>query len=113
MPGGRPRKPIEQKRKTGRSPGRDAGGRTLPVAAVALPAVAGLPPAPESLGPLGRVVWDRLWSAGQGWLSITTDIDLVTRLCQAHDEREAMRRRIDVDGFMVEGSQGQPRPHPL
>ena len=113
MPGGRPRKPTEQKRKTGRSPGRDTGGRPLPEPTATLPAVADIPPAPETLGSIGRVVWERLWSAGKGWLSITTDVDLLTRLCQAHDERDAMRQQIAADGLMVLGSQGQLRPHPL
>lgn len=41
MPGGRPPKPLEQRRRTGRSPGRDSGGRKLPELAsvTALPGV--------------------------------------------------------------------------
>jgi hypothetical protein len=41
MAGGRPPKPLEQRRRTGRSPGRDSGGRPLPDGATvtALPGV--------------------------------------------------------------------------
>jgi P27 family predicted phage terminase small subunit len=54
-----------------------------------------------------------LWVAGQAWLSVETDRDVLTRLCEAHDERDAMREQIALDGFMVPGSRGQLRPHPL
>lgn len=107
------RKPVEQKRLTGRSPGRDSGGRALPEPVVVLASAAEVPPAPGSLGEAGRSAWDRLWTAGQAWLSMTTDLDVLTRLCEGHDEREAMRDQIGQDGFMVLGSQGQVRPHPL
>lgn len=108
-----PRKPVEQKRLTGRSPGRDAGGRALPEPVVTLAASATVPVAPGSLGDAGRRAWDRLWTAGQAWLSLSTDADVLTRLCEAHDERDAIRDQIAQDGLMVLGSQGQSRPHPL
>lgn len=113
MPVGRPPKPIERKRLTGRGPGKDSAGRALPEPIVTLAAVASIPPPPPMLLEDGREVWDRLWTAGQGWLSIATDLDVLTRLCEAHDERKAMQAQIAADGWMVEGSQGQPRPHPL
>ena len=107
------RKPVEQKRLTGRSAGRDAGGRALPEPVVVLASSADIPVAPASLGDAGCSAWDRLWTAGQAWLSATTDLDVLTRLCEAHDERDAMREQIAQDGFMVVGSVGQMRPHPL
>lgn len=113
MPPGRPRKPVEQKRLVGKSPTTDVSGHRLPEPVVTLVAVASVPHPPDSLGDAGKLVWDRLWTAGQAWLSMTTDADVLTRLCEAHDEREAMRDQIAVDGYMVSGSQGQPRPHPL
>ena len=72
-----------------------------------------VPKPPGSLGDAGREVWGRLWVAGQAWLSVETDRDVLTRLCEAHDERDAMREQIAVDGFMLPGSRGQLRPHPL
>lgn len=113
MTAGAPRKPIEHKRRTGRSPGRDAGGRPIPEPLVLLPVMTKVPKEPETLGDVGRAAWQRLWTAGQGWLSATTDIDIMSRLCEAHDEREAMRDQIDSDGYMIPGSKGQLRPHPL
>lgn len=113
MPAGRPRKPVEQKRLIGKSSTTDASGHKLPDPVVVLAASATVPNPPESLGSLGKSVWDRLWTAGQAWLSMSTDADVLTRLCEAHDEREAMREQIAIDGYMVAGSQGQPRPHPL
>jgi P27 family predicted phage terminase small subunit len=106
-------KPVEQKRRTGRSATRDAGGRLLPEPVVVLAASSEPPKTPVSLGATGRAAWNRLWTAGQAWLSVQTDFDVLTRLCEAHDEREAMREQIAQDGFMVEGSRGQLRPHPL
>jgi len=113
MPPGRPRKPVEQKRRVGRSSTTDVSGHKLPEPVVTLAAAAAIPPAPSSLGDAGRRVWDRLWTAGQAWLSLSTDADVLTRLCEAHDERDAIRDQIAQDGLMVLGSMGQSRPHPL
>ena len=90
MPPGRPRKPVEQKRLVGRSSTTDVSGHKLPEPVVTLAAAAAIPPAPSSLGDAGRRVWDRLWTAGQAWLSLSTDADVLTRLCEAHDERDAI-----------------------
>ncbi|RJQ68089.1 phage terminase small subunit P27 family [Pseudonocardiaceae bacterium YIM PH 21723] len=113
MPGGRPPKPVERKRATGRSPGRDSGGRAIPAPVVTLATSAHLPPTPEGLNSAGREAWTRLWTAGQAWLSPTTDLDLLTRLAEAHDEREAMRDAIANSGYLVPGSTGQPVLNPL
>jgi len=80
---------------------------------VTLAASADVPRPPRTLGDTGRSVWDRLWTAGQAWLSAATDTDVLTRLCESHDEREAMREQLAQDGYMVAGSMGQMRPHPL
>lgn len=78
-----------------------------------LAAAASVPRPPESLGDTGRAVWERLWTAGQAWLSTSTDLYVLTRLCESHDEREAMREQLAQDGYMIPGSMGQMRPHPL
>lgn len=108
MPAGRPPTPTERKRLTG-----NPGKRALPEPVVQLAAVAHVPPPPATLGDTGRAVWDRLWTAGQAWLSPTTDLDLLTRLCEAHEEREAIRDAIAEEGYMVTGSMGQRRANPL
>ena len=108
-----PRKPVDQKRLTGRSPGRDAGGRRLPEKVVGLAAAAGAPDPPESLKPAGRAEWERLWTAGRAWLSPEFDLLIMRRLCESHDARAEMLAQVERDGFTVEGYKGQPRPHPL
>jgi P27 family predicted phage terminase small subunit len=42
-----------------------------------------------------------------------TDVAIVTRLCEGYDLRERMRQQLAADGFMVEGSKRQQRPHPI
>ncbi|WP_371646482.1 phage terminase small subunit P27 family [Streptomyces mirabilis] len=108
MPAGRPPTPTERKRRTG-----NPGKRNLPEPVVHLAAVADIPAPPDTLGETGERAWGRLWTAGQAWLSPATDLDLLTRLCEAHDEREAMRDQVAQDGYMVTGSMGQMRAHPL
>lgn len=107
MPG-QPPEPIERKRAKG-----NPGKRPLPEPVAEIMPTDGVPPVPMTLGQTGRAVWHRLWTAGQGWLSPTTDLDILTRLCEAHDEREAIRQELAETGYMVVGSQGQPRPNPL
>jgi P27 family predicted phage terminase small subunit len=107
---GPPPKPTEVKRKLG-----NPGGRKLPDATVALVATNRPPSYPPALieGGHGREAWDRLWIAGAAWLSPATDLGIMTRLCEAYDMRRAMTYQFEEDGFMVEGSQGQPRVNPL
>lgn len=118
MPKGRPPKPVEQKRRTGRSPGKDSAGRPLPDAdnVVQLRAIDGeIPRPPDTLVPDGPGVrrWTRLWMVAEKWLSPETDIDILTRLCEAEDLRHGMKEALATDGFMVAGSMGQMRPNPL
>ncbi len=114
-----PPAPLEQRRKRGRSPGRDSGGRKLPDAenVVALRGVeGGLPPVPETLLPDGDGArrWAAIWSEAK-WLSPATDAAVVRRLCEAVDLHERMREALLAPGagFYVRGSQGQLRPNPL
>lgn len=109
---GRPRKPVELKRRTGRSSTRAANGSSLPEPVVVLAVSNKVPPAPETLGDSGRAAWEQLWTVGHAWLS-TPDVHVLTWLCEAFDERDAIRAQIAQDGYMVEGSKGQARPHPL
>ena len=94
---GRPPKPTEMKRALG-----NPGKRALPAPKLAIPASAQLiPPVPMGLKRHGKAAWSRLWSVGGAWLSPTTDLDLLTRLCQAHDEREVLRRIVVKYGHLV------------
>jgi P27 family predicted phage terminase small subunit len=146
---GRPPKPLEQRRRTGRSPGRDSGGRPLPnVASVtALPGVIGpdgtlaIPRTPDDLltgqrartcpfrdravltpadtqgcevclSEHGREAWERLWTAGQAWLSPSTDWDIMLNLCQLADEEAHHRAVLAEDGHYVKGQRGGLVAHP-
>lgn len=101
------RKPIEAKRRAGRSPGRDAGGRTLPTPIVVLPAAPTVPEPPAALKEAGQREWGRLWRQIP-WLSPQSDIRLSTRLCQLTDRHAAMLAQIDQDGYIVDSCKGQP-----
>lgn len=88
MTAGRPRKPIEQKRKTGRTPNTDSGGRKLPdVASVTvLPMAEGIPVPPMDLGLEGRELWQRAWDRAITWLSPVSDITQVHQACKLADD---------------------------
>lgn len=89
-----PPRPTEVKRKLG-----NPGKRTLPDRAKVLP----LPPAPEPpsparpLGPEGLKLWQRVWTGGGVWVSQNTDAELALLLCEAMDERVALRVRVFRD----------------
>lgn len=97
MPGGRPPKPTEQKRRLG-NPGR----RPLPepVTQSAVTSV-NAPAMPAGLRKHGKTAWQRYWTVGSPWLNSTTDVEIVTRLCQAYDEREELRRLVKQLGHVV------------
>jgi P27 family predicted phage terminase small subunit len=109
MPGP-PKQPVELKRLRG-NPSKER----LPAKAdtAGLTPASGIPPVPITLQASGRAVWERLWTAGQAWLSPQTDLDVLTRLCEYHDEREAVRAELAATGYLVPGSMGQERINPL
>lgn len=119
MPGGRPPRPVEQKRKTGRSPGRDSGGRKLPDPPSnvrALPSAEDrIPDLPATVLPDGPGAkrWERLWREARSWLNPGVDHHILVRLCEAEDMRHGMKQALDLEGFYVHGSLGQLRPNPL
>lgn len=76
------------------------------------PAIDGPPPAPKTLKRAGKGAWTRLWQAGATWLSAEGDLGIVTRLCEAYDEREELRKIIKTEGRTSKGSMGQLVTHP-
>ena len=109
MAGGRPPKPVEKKRQLG-----NPGKRALPPAPSGGMAAATKPPKPlRPLGPDGKRAWARLWKAGLGWLSPSTDIELMQRLCEAYDEREEIREELKYAGRVGRSDKGSPYTHPL
>jgi hypothetical protein len=94
-PTGRPPKPLEEKRRLG-----NPGKRTLPERSnlIALPAAAGPPDPARPLGPVGRELWNRVWTSGANWLAEKVDAETVLILCEQVDERQALRLRVLRDG---------------
>jgi P27 family predicted phage terminase small subunit len=108
----RRRIPTEQKRLTGRSPGRDAGGRPLPAPVTVLPAPDSIPPPPAQLCASGRRHWERIWNQARAWLC-EVDAGAAERYCGLFDIRDVMLETVVAEGFTVKGSTGQPTAHPL
>lgn len=107
---GRPPKPLEQKRRTGRTPTTDSGGRKLPEASavVALPMAPGVPEPPLDFGLEARRLWDRVWAAGITWISPLSDMEAAEQACRLADDLEIARDRYratrdPADGRMVKG----------
>lgn len=77
-----------------------------------LPSSGHPPSAPQGLKRPGKAAWQRYWTLGAAWLNPTTDLEILTRLCQGYDEREALRKIIRAEGHMTAGSMGQKVAHP-
>lgn len=92
---GRPPKPLEQKRRTGRSLGRDTGGRKLPAPSnvVALQPADGVPDYPEGLGLDGQRFWRRAWNAALTWIAPGTDAEQIEEAAHLADDVAAARKR--------------------
>jgi len=86
-----PPKPNELKRKLG-NPGKRAMPK--PNNVILLPSAPEPPETPRPLGPEGQKLWDRIWNAGRGWVSPSTDIEHVLILCESMDERTALRLAV-------------------
>lgn len=86
-----PPKPVERKRKTG-----NPGKRAIPKPGTVhlLPTNASTPEPLRPLGQEGRRMWERIWESGGTWVSAKTDIELVQMLCEALDERTALRVQV-------------------
>jgi hypothetical protein len=83
-----PPKPNEVKRKLG-----NPGKRALPNQGklIALPMAAEPPTPPRPLGPEGLKLWNRIWQQGRTWISLNSDLEMVTLLCESMDERSQLR----------------------
>ena len=90
MTRGRPPKPNEVKRATG-----NPGKRALPELAVVtpLPMAREVPEPPATLGPDGRRLWDRAWSAAITWLSPDSDWEAIETACRIADDLAAARTK--------------------
>ncbi len=96
---GPPRTPREKTRALG-NPGHRAGmDKDAPIV---MPGQRTPPKPPRKLGKDGQQLWERAWSLAHTWLSPQTDLDFLLIVCEALDEREALRKIImsgDADRF--------------
>jgi len=83
-----PPKPNEVKRKLG-----NPGKRALPDQGklIALPMATEPPTPPRPLGPEGLKLWNRIWQQGRTWITPSSDLEMVTLLCESMDERSQLR----------------------
>jgi hypothetical protein len=51
----------------------------------------------RELGPVGRQLWDSIFGAGEMWISIRTDLQLVQMVCELLDRREVLREQWAAD----------------
>jgi hypothetical protein len=108
-PRGRPPKPVEHHRRTGRANGaKKADGRPLPEVAqvVPLPMADGVPDCPPDFGLDARRLWSRAWGEAITWLSPDSDREHVEQVCRVADDLAAARTRYRAttdprDGRMV------------
>lgn len=101
-------RPAELKRVTGRSPGRDSGGRKLPelAAVTALPMAVAIPDPPIDLGVEGKRVWENCWAAAITWLSPDSDLQTIINAARLADDLAAARNQFHAtldtgDGRLV------------
>jgi P27 family predicted phage terminase small subunit len=111
-PSGRPSKPLEVKRALG-----NPGQRPLPDAPLPGEGLAGVTsvPMPPELGEAGLELWYHVWTAGKTWLAPESDRTIITLLCNAQDEAEEIRLRIqsgEIERFYTTAN-GQMVTHPM
>jgi hypothetical protein len=51
----------------------------------------------RSLGTVGKQFWDSIFGAGELWISIRTDVQLVQLVCELLDRREVLREQWAAD----------------
>jgi hypothetical protein len=52
---------------------------------------------PAELGETGKQFWDSIFGAGELWISIRTDTQLVQLVCEQLDRREVIKKQITND----------------
>jgi len=52
---------------------------------------------PVELGEVGKRFWDSIFGAGELWISIKTDTQLVQLVCEQLDRRELIKQQIQAD----------------
>ncbi len=84
-----PPKPAELKILQG-----NPGKRALPSNDALAPLEYGYVEPLRELGPVGKQFWDSIFGAGELWISIRTDTQLVQMICEQLDRREFLRSYV-------------------
>ena len=85
-------KPVELKILQG-----NPGKRALPLNDAIAPMDYGYREPLRELGEVGRQFWDNIFGAGELWISIRTDTELVQLVCEQLDRRELIKQQIQAD----------------
>lgn len=89
---GNPAKPAELKMLQG-----NPGKRAMPANEAIAPLEYGYVEPLRPLGVVGRQFWDSIFGAGELWISIRTDTQLVQMVCELMDRREILREAFLAD----------------
>jgi hypothetical protein len=87
-----PPKPVELKIIQG-----NPGKRALPLNDALAPLDYGYREPLRELGIVGKQFWDNIFGAGELWISIRTDTELVQMVCEQLDRRELIKDQIASD----------------
>lgn len=87
-----PPKPVELKLMQG-NPGR----RPLKLNDAIAPMEYGYREPLRELSDVGRQFWDSIFDAGEIWISIRTDTEMVQLVCEQLDRRELIKEQIKAD----------------
>ena len=72
------------------------------------------PAAPSHLGSEGKVLWRSIWAElPAGWVLDNREIRVLTLACEQQDDVAAVRKTLQEQGNLVEGSRGQIVMNPL
>ena len=84
--------PAEQKRRLG-----NPGHRPLPNSADLVPLQPLVDGPLRTLGRSGQQMWDMVHTAGQTWLSASTDVYLLQLVCEQFDRRDLLLGALETD----------------
>jgi P27 family predicted phage terminase small subunit len=73
------------------------GKRALPLNDALAPLDYGYREPLRELGEVGKQFWDNIFGAGEIWISIRTDTELVQMVCEQLDRRELIKQQIETD----------------
>lgn len=106
--------PAERKRATGNPGKRKLAAAPTPETALAVVDADALPPAPEQLGPVGKLAWQYVWCGGRRHLSESQDSLLIARVAEKVELVARLNEWLgaDVERRWYTTANGQVVTHP-